>query len=46
MKTEFPIGGEGSTPLLKARNGVTTLDREYPRGSKERELGYQQGHRR
>lgn len=39
MKIEFPISGEGSMPLLKPRDRVTTIDRECLRGSKERELG-------
>jgi hypothetical protein len=44
MKIEFPINREESMPLLKSRDGVTTLGRECPRGRKEMELGYQQGH--
>lgn len=46
MKIEFPINGEEIMPLLKSGDGVTTLDRECPQGSKKREPGYPQGHYR
>lgn len=44
MKIEFPINGEGSMPLLKPGDGVTTLDKGMPTGKQEEGAGCPQGH--